>query len=137
MSKIKSTVMGGVVGIFTLAFGAVAFAETVAPAPFLLAAPAEAFPVNSEAPGNSAKNDSTVDALSVAQAEPAADRFVSQAPPIDVAPPRPVAPSALGKTKPKTSVHAQKRADRIAFNENNSSTPSRPHGKMLMIGVSY
>jgi hypothetical protein len=138
MIKIRSIIVGGMVGAFALASGAtLAFAQTVAREPVLLAAPAQAFPAKSEANGDSAKNDPTVDTMSVAQSVVLAERVVTQGPPNEVAPVRPVAPTAFEKARPKSTGHLQKRADRVAFNESNFTTLSRPHSRMLMIGVSY
>jgi hypothetical protein len=138
MSIIKSIAMGGMIGAFALTSGmAIAIAETVAPAPVLLAAPAEAFPVKSEAPGDTAKLDSTVDTILVAQAEAATDRFVAQSPPNVIAPPHPAAPFAVGKAATKTAVHAHKRTDRVAYNGNEEATLANPHRRLLLIGVSY
>jgi hypothetical protein len=138
MSSIKSFVMGGMLGAFAAISGAaIASAETIPPAPVLLTAPAEAFPVKSDATPDLSKKDFATDAITVAQVDPAADRFAAQGPRNEIAPPHPATRSSFEKATPKTAVHAKKRTENVAYLEHNMEPPSRPHGPVMMLGVGY
>jgi hypothetical protein len=135
---IKSQVIGGLIGAFALvSSAAVVSAETFQPSPVLLTAQAEAFPVKSELPVNTSKNDVQAGAVSLAQADTRADRYVAQAPLTEVAPPQPAARPSSVQVKPKTVVHGQKRVDRVAYLEHNVTAVARQHVPVLMLGIGY